>query len=80
MPKSLRSPAHLVLMAALTSSRKEQGFTQQELANKIGRPQSFIAKIETGERRLDVVEFTEICVALSIEPESILDGVTKTFD
>jgi transcriptional regulator with XRE-family HTH domain len=67
-------------MAALTSSRKEQGFTQQELAKKIGRPQSFIAKIETGERRLDVVEFTEICVALSIEPVNILNKIIKAFD
>ncbi len=65
-------------MSELVSSRKRQAFTQQELAEKVGRPQSFIAKIETGERRLDVIEFMEICVALSIEPVSILDKIEQT--
>jgi transcriptional regulator with XRE-family HTH domain len=46
-------------MQVLIACRKEAGLTQQELADRLGRPQSYIAKVETGERRLDVVELME---------------------
>ncbi|HCA3406608.1 TPA: helix-turn-helix transcriptional regulator [Salmonella enterica subsp. salamae serovar 35:g,m,s,t:-] len=49
------------------------GITQQEVASAFGRPQSFIAKVENGERRLDVVEFVRLCRLLNIEPASILN-------
>jgi transcriptional regulator with XRE-family HTH domain len=44
-------------------ARKRAGLTQQALAARLSRPQSFIAKYETGERRIDVVEFIAICRA-----------------
>ncbi|WP_353628938.1 helix-turn-helix transcriptional regulator [Enterobacter hormaechei] len=49
------------------------GITQQEVASAFGRPQSFIAEVENGERRLDVVEFVRLCRLLNIEPASILN-------
>lgn len=42
--------------------------TQAQLAKKLRRHQSFIAKVEGGERRLDVVEFLEIAEALGLDP------------
>ncbi|ESF03049.1 hypothetical protein L244_15365 [Salmonella enterica subsp. enterica serovar Worthington str. BCH-3194] len=47
--------------------------TQAQLAKALGKPQSFIAKVESGERRLDVVEFVRFCRLMNIEPVSILD-------
>jgi transcriptional regulator with XRE-family HTH domain len=44
------------------------GFAEQPLAKKLGRPQSFIAKYEGGERRIDVIEFIEIARALGADP------------
>lgn len=41
--------------------------TQVELGNRVANTQTFISKIERGERRVDVVEFTEICEALEID-------------
>ena len=55
--KSLRSPEHQDLMKMLSEARGKAGLTQRELAERLGRRQNFISKYETGERRLDVVEF-----------------------
>lgn len=38
----------------------------------MGRPQSFVAKYEGGERRLDVVEFVEVCASLGVDPHAVL--------
>lgn len=61
-----------MLCATLVEARKEAGISQQELARRLKRSQSFIAKIEVGERRIDVVEFIEIARALGREPTELL--------
>lgn len=70
MPKSLRSKGHRALIAVLVATRRDSGLTQQQLAQKLGRSQSFVTKIESGERRLDVVEFVEWVSALKADPEA----------
>ena len=72
MTRSLRTPGHLALMQVLVKARNEKTITQQELANRLSRPQSYIAKVETGERRLDVVEFIEWADALGITPAELI--------
>jgi hypothetical protein len=54
------------------------GLTQSALAQRIDKPQSYISKVEIGERRLDVIEFVEICQALGIAPSVILDPLMST--
>lgn len=56
----------------MIDARLEQDLTQQEVATRLGKPQSFVSKYESGERRLDVVEFVEVCRALDIQPLIIL--------
>jgi transcriptional regulator with XRE-family HTH domain len=68
MQKSLKSPDYARLIAILVAVRKNTGVRQQSLARKLGRPQSFIAKYEGGERRIDVVEFIAIARALGADP------------
>jgi transcriptional regulator with XRE-family HTH domain len=68
MQKSLKSPEYARLIAALVAARHAAGIRQQALAKKLGRPQSFIAKYEGGERRIDVVEFIAIARALGVDP------------
>lgn len=60
---------------ALTEARQKNNLTQQEVASRIGKPQSYISKYESGERRLDVVEFLDVCKALGVKPISILRGL-----
>lgn len=68
MSKTLRSPAHLELLTLLREARESADLTQTQLAQIIGRPQSFVAKIEGGERRMDVVEFIMVMKALGVDP------------
>ena len=55
---------YAALRALLRSLRAEAGVSQVELAKRLGVPQSFVSKIESGERRIDVIELRRICVAL----------------
>jgi len=61
--KSIYSKEYRFVIGQLKKARKEAGLTQKEAAEKLGRPQSFISKCESGERRIDIVElkkFAEI--------------------
>ncbi len=77
MSKSLRSPRQKQLQRLLADRRKAKGFTQAEVAKKLRRPQSFVAKYEGGERRLDVVEFIEVTQALDGDPCELLGQLIR---
>jgi transcriptional regulator with XRE-family HTH domain len=68
MQKSLKSPEYARLVAMLVAVRKRANVRQQVLAKKLGKPQSFVAKYEGGERRIDLVEFVAIVRALDADP------------
>jgi transcriptional regulator with XRE-family HTH domain len=61
----------------LVERREAAGLTQQKLATKLGKPQSFIAKYEGGERRLDVVEFIHIARAMGADPVRLLKSLLR---
>tara|TARA_R110002096_G_scaffold332756_1_gene526774 strand:+ start:42 stop:278 length:237 start_codon:yes stop_codon:yes gene_type:complete len=61
MGKNRWSERQKQLQESLRELRDNAGLTQVELAEILGRPQSFISKIESGERRVDIVELEEIC-------------------
>ncbi|MBU6296608.1 MAG: helix-turn-helix domain-containing protein [Alphaproteobacteria bacterium] len=75
MPKSLRTPRQQHLQQLLIKLRQSKSLTQSEVARKLGRPQSFVAKYEGGERRLDVIEFIEVARALGADPRDVLDDL-----
>jgi len=68
MQKSLKSPEYARLIEMLVAVRHDAGVRQQKLAAKLGKPQSFIAKYEGGERRIDLIEFIAIARALGADP------------
>ncbi|MFG1403814.1 MULTISPECIES: helix-turn-helix domain-containing protein [unclassified Xanthobacter] len=72
MQKSLRTPRQILLQSLLVEARKAKGLTQAELADALGKPQSFVAKYENGERRIDVVEFVDITAVLGIAANDLL--------
>ena len=61
----------------LADARRAAGLTQVELAKKLGRPQSFISKVERGQHRLDVIEFLEVARALKVDPARLLAEVER---
>ncbi len=76
MSKSIHSPEHLALRELLIAARKSAGLTQQQVAEKLNRPQSFVAKYEGGERRLDVIEFIAVARALGKDPSTLVRKLT----
>lgn len=68
MQKSLKSAEYARLIQLLVAARHQAGVRQQALAKKLGRSQSFVAKYEGGERRIDLVEFVAIVEALGADP------------
>ena len=71
-----RSTHHLDYQAFLGLFRDLRigaGLTQIMLAKKLGNTQTFISKIERGERRVDMVEFVELCEAMGVDPRAAFD-------
>ena len=72
MPKTLWSEAQAALVEALVQSRKAAGLSQAALAAKLRCQQSLIARIESGERRIDVVELVILARAIGVDPAKIV--------
>ena len=77
MARSLHTSDYDYFRSLLIAARERSGLTQAQVASKIRRPQSFVSKYEIGERRLDVVEFVEVCIALGVSPQSIVGNLQK---
>lgn len=73
MQKSIYTQQHQRLCELLVEARKKAGLTQVEVAERLGKPQSFVAKYEGGERRLDVIEFLAVADVIGVVPASLLD-------
>jgi transcriptional regulator with XRE-family HTH domain len=77
LSKSVHSAEQAVFCAAMIAARKGAGLTQHQLARRLRKPQSFVAKYEGGERRLDVVEFLGIVRAIGADPVRIVRSLVK---
>lgn len=62
------SPSYEAAINHLIDARKAAGLSQRELADRLGKPRSFVSKLESRERRLDIVEFIAYTRALGLEP------------
>ncbi len=62
MSRSIYSKDYKEIIERLKKARIEAGLAQQEVADKLGKPQSYISKIESGERRLDVAEIKKFAI------------------
>jgi len=72
MSSSLHRHHYQIFRQLLVTAREEAGITQVQIAEKLGRPQSFVSKYERGERRLDFTEFLELTSALNIDIETFV--------
>ncbi len=60
------------LQGLLREARTAAGLRQADLARRLGKPQSFVSKYESGERRLDLVELRQVCAAIGISLEELV--------
>jgi transcriptional regulator with XRE-family HTH domain len=79
MPKSVFTDEYAALLETLISARRAAGLTQVELSAKLGRPQPFVSYVEHGERRVDIVEFYAIALALGRDPLELFAQVVSQF-
>lgn len=70
MVDTMFSSAYAELISVLVDMRKQAGLTQRQLADALGREQNFVGRIETSQRRVDLVEVIQICKACGIDPEA----------
>ncbi|MDU0364475.1 helix-turn-helix transcriptional regulator [Rhizobium sp. 25PS6] len=75
--KTLGTERHRALIALLVEKREASGLTQTELADRLGEYQSFVARLESGQRRVDVVEFLELARILNFDPLDALRRLAK---
>jgi len=77
MAKAKFSPAYDHLRSLLLKAREAAGLRQEDVAKRLKRPQSYVSKIELGERRLDVVEYVQFASAVEADAVRILRQVIK---
>lgn len=77
MTRSIFTDAYATFIETLTNARVAAGITQADLAARLGKPQSFVSKVETGARRLDVIEFCAVARAIGREPEELLSALSR---
>lgn len=77
-PKTIFSDLGGKLIIALKKARRDARLTQVQAAEKLGCRQTFISKIECGERRIDVIEFVTICDAYGVAAGRLLDSLVNT--
>lgn len=70
--RATSDPLYLETIARLRAERERQGLSQTELGSRLGKPQSYVSKVETCERRIDLIETLTLCKALGIGLEVII--------
>lgn len=73
MARSTHHSEYQALLELLRGWREDAGLTQVSLALRLQNTQTFVSKIERGERRIDLIEFVELCEALGVDPASAFD-------
>lgn len=87
MTKSIHATEYRALTTWLRAERERKALTLRDVGRSLGLPHSWVGKVETGERRLDVAEFVRLCQALGLDPrrgiaivESALSGFPRAAD
>lgn len=77
MQKSINSQTYGVFLDHLRETREKANITQAKLAERLGETQSFVSKCERGERRIDVAELREFCLAIDTTLEKFIQQYEK---
>jgi len=75
--KSIYTARYKRFKELLCRYREQAGLTQTQLAEAVGRPQSFVSKIESGERRLDIVELLQLLAVVGVDPKRFIDDLIR---
>jgi transcriptional regulator with XRE-family HTH domain len=77
LARTLRSKRYKALIGLVVARREAAGMTQSALAARLGKSQSFIARLESGQRRITVVEFMTLAKILRFDPYKVISTLEK---
>ena len=77
MAKTLFSSAYRQLIAAVVDARTQAGLTQRQLAERLGKPQNFVGRVETEQRRLDFIEMLAWLKACDVDAEEAVVALAR---
>jgi transcriptional regulator with XRE-family HTH domain len=77
MEKSTHTTEYRALRTELRKMRMSAGLSQRDLALQLAVPHSWVSKVESGERRLDIIEFCWFASACGADPMAVFDCVTR---
>ena len=72
MANSLYDPRYKRLIERLISERKRNGMTQRDVAARLKQPASYVGKVETGQRRVDLIELVDMLEAMGVKPSKFI--------
>jgi transcriptional regulator with XRE-family HTH domain len=75
LAKGFQDRRYRQLVEVLVDQRRKLNLSQAALAQRLGKHQQFVSRYETGERRLDVVEFHDVAVALGLDAADLIRGI-----
>ena len=75
----IEAEQYKIVGACLAAARRRAAITQQELAARLGKPQSFVSEYERGQRRLDVVELLVVARAFGSDPVQIFQEIAESW-
>lgn len=78
MSKTIYRPENTVLLSLLKKYRKAAGLTQVQCSQALSRPQSFMSDVESGTRRLDIVQLRDLCKVLGISLTDLIKEFEKS--
>jgi transcriptional regulator with XRE-family HTH domain len=71
---------HQRLVEILLDARKQAGIRQAELARRVGKTQTFVARFEAGQRRIDTIELLALCRIIGLDPVKVVRKLLKVED
>lgn len=77
MPKTVTSPLQKKLVAMLVEERTKARLRQVDLANKMGVYQSWVTHMESGQRRIDVIELIELSRAIGFDAAGMVRKLSR---
>ncbi len=78
MRKSIYSPEQEAFRSLLRQLRLGAGLQQRELSERLGKPQSFVSRYESGQRRLDLLELRQICQVIGISLSEFVERFERS--
>ena len=77
LARTRRSKRYKALIGLLVARREASGMTQSDLAARLGKSQSFVARLESGQRRITVVEFLTLAKILRFDPYKVISTLER---